>query len=219
MKMVRHILFLLMCSLLLGGLPLGFPAQAQAPAVKQPDTVSPKNELSSSEVSDGWVLLYDGKSLNGWTALGDKAKWGIARDADLRPLEGEDGWIMNERVFSNFILKLEFKVPAASDSGVYFRASDKGDPGETGYEVRIHNDDPKYSTGSLVGLVAARPVAPEPGKWHSFEIEARGDHIVVKLDDETIVDGRYPKSKSGHIGFQYKKGDTVELRNIKVKPL
>jgi hypothetical protein len=210
---------LAMCNVLLVGFLFALFIPIQSPASKQSDTPTPKNELSSKEISDGWVLLYDGKSLNGWKALGDKAKWGIARDADLRPLEGEDGWIMNERVFSNFILKLEFKVPAASDSGVYFRASDKGDPGETGYEVQIHNDDLKYSTGSLVGLVAARPVAPEPGKWHSFEIEARGDHIVVKLDDETIVDGRYPKSKSGHIGFQYKKGNTVELRNIKVKPL
>ena len=55
--------------------------------------------------------------------------------------------------------------------------------------------------------------------WHTFEIEAMGDHIVVKLDDETIVDGRHAKSKSGHIGFQYKKGNKLELRNIKVKPL
>ena len=99
------------------------------------------------------------------------------------------------------------------------RASAEGDPNRTGYEIQIHNDDPKYATGSIVGLVAARPAAPEADKWHTIEIEAREQHIVVKIDGQTVTDGQNAKSQSGHIGFQYKKGNKVEFRNIKVKPL
>lgn len=178
------------------------------------------NTLTPKEAADGWVLLYDGHSLDGWTKIGN-APWRVAGDGDMLALNGgEDGWIVNERVFTNFTLKCEFQVPSGSTaSAIYLRASADGDPRMTGYEVQIHNDDPKYATGSLVGLAAARPAAPEPNKWHSFEIEASGDHMTVKLDGVTILDGQYRKSKSGHIGFQYNKGNKVEFRNIRVKPL
>ena len=181
--------------------------------------LSGANTLTQKEIADGWVLLYDGHSLDGWTKIGN-APWRVAGDGDMLALNGgDDGWIRHDRTFTNFILKCEFKVPVNSDSGIYLRAGGEDDPAKTGYEVRIHNDDPKYSTGSLVGVAAARPAAPEPDKWHTFEIEAAGDHVVVKLDGQTITDWRGAKTQAGHIGFRYKKGNKVEFRNIRVKPL
>src|SRR5215469_14240033 len=173
------------------------------------------NELSQKEKNEGWVLLYDGHSLDGW-AIGGKAPWRVAGDGDMLALNGgDDGWILNGREFKNFILKCEFKVPMGSDSGIYVRASADGDPRTTGYEIQIHNDDAKFTTGSIVGLAAARPAAPEPDKWHSIEIEARDDHITVKVDGQTLTDVRNAKTQPGHIGFQYNKGNKVEFHDIK----
>jgi hypothetical protein len=176
------------------------------------------NSLSDKETAEGWILLYDGHSLDGWTKLGG-ANWRVAGDGDMLALNGDDGWIVHSRVFTNFVLKCEFKVPERSRSEIYLRANAEGDPRTTGYEVRINNNDPDYSTGSLVGPIAARPAAPEGDKWHTFEISAMGDHIVVKLDGQTLVDGHNGKSESGHIGFQFNKGNKVEYRNIRVRPL
>lgn len=181
-------------------------------------TLTGANTLTPKETADGWVLLYDGRSLDGWTKVGN-TPWRVAGDGDMLALNGgEDGWIFHERVFTNFTLKCDFKVPAGSDSGVYLRASADGDPRATGYEVQIHNEEAKYTTGSLVGLATARPAAPEPDKWHTFEIEAVGDHITVKLDGVSVLNGKYARSQSGHIGLQYNKGNKVEFRNIRIKP-
>lgn len=180
--------------------------------------LSAANSLSDKEAADGWVLLYDGHSLDGWTKLGS-ANWRVAGDGDMLALNGDNGVILHSRVFADFILKCEFKVPEGSRSGVYLRAGAEGDPHATELEVQIHNNDPQYPTGSLIGLIAARPNAPEPDKWHNFEITVMGDHVVVKLDGQTVSDGHSGKSQSGHVGFQYLKGNKVEFRNIRVKPL
>lgn len=180
--------------------------------------LSAANSLSDKEAADGWLLLYDGHSLDGWTKIGN-SNWRVAGDGDMLALNGDNGAIMYSRRFSDFILKCEFKVPEGSHSGVYLRASAEGDPRATGYEVQINNNDPQYPTGSLIGLIAARPSAPEPDKWHNFEITAMGDRVIVKLDGQTVLDGHSVKGQSGHIGFQYIKGNKVEFRNIRVKPL
>jgi hypothetical protein len=177
------------------------------------------NTLTEKEIAEGWVLLYDGKSLDNWNKIGG-APWRVAGDGDMLALRGgDDGWIMHPREFKDFVLKFEFQFPEGGRSAIFLRASAEGDPRGTGYAVEINNNDPKYATGSLAGIAAARPAAPEPNKWHTFEIQAAGDRIQVKLDGQSILDHRSSKSASGHIGFQYYKDRKIEFRNIRVKPL
>ena len=81
------------------------------------------NKLTDSEIAEGWILLFDGKSLKGWRGIGiDEAPeghWEIEKGTirtiadenvptlpDGEPLKGGD--LITDRTFNNFELKFEF---------------------------------------------------------------------------------------------------------------
>ena len=173
--------------------------------------------LSPKEIDDGWILLFDGESLFGWTKEGG-ADWRVA-DGALLADSGDTGWLRQNSVFADYILRCEFRTRADGNSGIFIRSGKEGRPHETGYEVQIWNQNPKFPTGSLVNHQRARKAAFKAGEWNLFEIEARGSRFVVKLNGRKILDARDAKSKSGHIGLQYNKDNKIEFRNIKLKPL
>ena len=174
------------------------------------------NTLTPKEVSEGWVLLFDGGSTFGWTQEG-QAQW-RAENGMLVP-DGSAGWLRTNATFADFILKCDYRTGADGNSGIFLRSGGQGAPHETGYELQIWNQHPKYPTGSLVNHIAAKKVQPAPDTWHSYEVEAMGDHFVIKLDGKKVLDGHDAKSKVGHLGLQFNTGKPVQFRNIKLKPL
>jgi Domain of Unknown Function (DUF1080). len=175
-------------------------------------------ELTPKEAAEGWVMLFDGETLFGWTPEGG-AKWRVDRGV-ITPEQSESGWLRHNAAFGDFILHLEFRIPEAStNSGVFLRSAKEGAPETTGYELQIWDQRPTYKTGSLVNHLEAKRVSLTPRKWHTYEVQAVGDRFIVKLDGKTVLDGRDRKSKVGHIGLQYNKDNPCEFRNIKLKPL
>lgn len=192
---------------LLIGLLLG----AAAFAAVQPNTLTPK------ETAEGWVLLFDGATLHGWTPeMG--AKWQVADGAIVA---GGDayGWLRSNAPFANYVLKCDFKTAADGNSGLFLRSAKEGAPHETGYELQIFDTHPKFPTGSLVNDTAAKGGKIKAGQWQSFEVTADGDRFLVKLDGKQVLDTRNSRSKMGYIGLQYNKEKKIEFRNIKLKPL
>lgn len=175
------------------------------------------NVLTPKEVADGWILLFDGESLWGWTQEG-KAQWRAA-DGVVIADAGDYGWLRSNSEFADYILKCDFRTAADGNSGIFLRSAKAGQPHETGYELQIFDKHPKFPTGSLVEYVRAKPVHPAPGEWHSYEVLAQGDRFVVRLDGKKILDASRAKSKVGHIGLQYNKDKKIEFRNVKLKPL
>jgi hypothetical protein len=57
------------------------------------------------------------------------------------------------------------------------------------------------------------------GQWHHYDLTAQGDHFVVMFDGKKVLDTHHPDFKSGAIGFQRTGPNTIEFRNIKIKPL
>src|SRR5215469_4584377 len=91
---------------------------------------------------DGFVNLFNGVDLQGWSMAG-RGKFRIIEQE--RALESEDGmgllWYTN-RMYGDFILKIDWRVKLRTDnSGVFIRFSDPGaDPWnavKTGYEIQI----------------------------------------------------------------------------------
>ncbi len=175
------------------------------------------NTLTPREISDGWILLFDGETLFGWTKEGG-AQWRVA-DGALVADAGETGWLRHNSAFAGFILSCEFRTRADGNSGIFIRSAKEGKPHETGYEVQIWDQNPDYPTGSLVTHKRAKKARLKADTWNTYEIEARGDRFIVKLNGSKILDGRDPKSKAGHIGLQYNKNNKIEFRNIKLRPL
>jgi Domain of Unknown Function (DUF1080) len=176
----------------------------------------------SSAFAEEWVSLFDGKTLSGWTtADGTPGNWVV-----------EDGAITNSgpasHLFSprgdykNFLYRAEIKINDKGNSGMYFRTKKaKGFP--PGYEAQVnstHRDPVK--TGSLYNHVKVLEMLVPPDTWFTQEVEAVGDHIVIKVNGKTTVDYVDPKKSftEGHFAFQHHDPTCkVQIRKIEVKEL
>ncbi len=173
--------------------------------------------LTPQEKADGWTLLFDGKSLAGWDQ-GDKSTW-RAEGGVLVADSGEPVNLRSAGVFADFVLKIDFRNSPKGNSGIFLRSAREGAPEVTGYELQVWNESPTFPTGSFVNHAKAKPVSPAPDEWHTYEITAQGDHFVVALDGEEVLNIHDSKSREGHIYLQYNKGRKIEYRNIKLKRL
>lgn len=198
-------------------------------------------ELSEQERSEGFVSLFNGEGLTGWTG---SIKGYVVKDGKivLDPRLG-GGNLYTADEYADFVLRFEFRLTPGANNGLAIRAPLSGDPAYVGMEIQILDDTAaKYSNlrpyqyhGSIYGAVPAKRGYLKPiGEWNSEEVTAKGPHICVKLNGITIVeadieqastpktvDGRdHPglKRQQGHIGF-CGHGDHVEFRNIRIKVL
>src|SRR5436190_5608178 len=177
-----------------------------------------QNSLTRKESADGWKLLFDGKSLNGWEPHvgGD---WKVEDGALVCP-GTTAGWLGTSESYSNYVLKLEFRGAEKVNSGVFLRSQKEGQPHITGYELQIWDYQPTgYNTGSLVGSVKASPVKIIPDQWNRYEITAEGDHFVIVLNGTTLLDAHDSKHSAGVIGFQCQRDNRIEFRSIRLLPM
>jgi hypothetical protein len=193
---------------------------------------------------EGFEPLFNGKDLTGWQVNkgGKMDRWG-AGDGLIFTKGGGGGWLMTDKEYADFELRLEFKIPQGGNSGVGLRSPLEGDPAYVGMEIQIL-DDPWYLdethykglkktqlTGSIYGVVPPSKEALKPvGEWNAYRIVAKGRHVTVELNGTKIVDANLDDYKDqarqhpgllrekGHIGLQSHDG-RVEFRNLYVKPL
>jgi hypothetical protein len=175
------------------------------------------NSLSREEIADGWILLFDGATTFGWETYGG-AKWQVV-DGTLVSDEGE-GWLLTNTEFTDFTLKVEFRVGDGGNSGIAFRAEKGPKPYQTGFEMQIGDHVRGEPTGSIEHVAAAPPGARKPSAWQSAVITAEGDHLTVVLDGNQLVDTHSSKYARGVIGFQRGAPQRkVAFRNVYLKPL
>jgi hypothetical protein len=94
--------------------------------------------LAADAVSDdGWISLFDGKSVSGWhknpqkIGHGTGGQWTVEPDGVLAgeqdpPGSGNGGILLTDRKFASFELALEMKPTWGIDSGVFLRCTDRG---------------------------------------------------------------------------------------------
>lgn len=187
-----------------------------------------------SPSEEGFTPLLRKGSFDGWVHMGDPKGFWWTEEGTLRSESGKGGeWIRTEREYSDFILKVEWKVGEGGNSGVFVRALDKsaGWPWETGSEIQISNQprDIAHCTGSMYGTVSVDPRPDESADvWHEFYIECRGPRYRVWADNIPIVDvdaRKVPalgkKPLKGFIGLQdsHNRQSYVEFRKVLVKEL
>jgi Domain of Unknown Function (DUF1080) len=186
------------------------------------------NTLSSQEQQEGWMLLFDGKSLDKWTVTPALAKVFKVSDGAIKAdLSDAGGTMLTKETFANFVLKAEVRAHPDINSGIILRAEPTG----PGYELQIRDRNPgNYSSGDfLTGSVVNVSKAPHdvkivPNQWNTIETTVDGDHFVVVFNGRKVADGRDAKRTSGHIGLQLAHPEDVrhaslEFRNIRIKPL
>jgi hypothetical protein len=192
-----------------------------------------------NETEEGFVSLFDGKTLEGWQgSLGGY----VAEDGLLVCQPKGGGKLFTTKEYGNFILRFEFRLEPGGNNGIAIRSPLEGRPSRDGMEIQILDDDhPKYAKlgpyqyhGSIYGMVPAkRGHLKPPGEWNCEEIVCDGSRIKVTLNGTVIVDadlheitdptmdgrehpGRH--REKGFLGF-IGHGTRVEFRNIRVKEL
>jgi hypothetical protein len=176
------------------------------------------NTLTEQEIAEGWMLLFDGETLFGWEPA-NKADWKAAEGV-ISVSSGEQGLLCTTSEFADYVLKLDFKCPKGTNSGIFLRTPKKpADPKSDCYELNIADDSiSPFPTGSFVGRQKAEGSHPN-GQWQSYEVTAQGGRFAIKLDGKSVLDYTDPMPVGrGYIGLQLNSGP-VEFRNIKLKPL
>jgi hypothetical protein len=214
-----------------------------APVVAQNRAAGHANALTSQEQQEGWILLFDGKTLDKWNVTPALAKvWKVTDGAIKADLADAGGTMLTKDTFDNFVLKVEVRAHPDINSGIILRnppprpAAAPGEkptpqPGGPGYELQIRDRNPgNYSSGDfLTGSVVGVSKAPHdvkiiPNQWNTIEATVNGDHFVVLFNGKKVADGRDARRASGHIGLQLAHPEDVrhaslEFRNIKVRRL
>jgi hypothetical protein len=211
------------------------------------DTTAADNTLSAEEKAAGWVLLFDGKSLDGWKTDRGAASKTPVEDGAINPHKGGGYMLVHDRVWGDYTLSLDFKISPRCNSGVFVRtfplAPRPGrDVGYNGIEVAIDDTTTAgyHDTGALYDLVKPTVNAMHPaGRWNHLVITSDGSRLAVELNgrvvtrmdlDEWTAPHRRPDGsehkfdvaykdhpRKGYIGLQ-DHGSPCWFKNIKLLP-
>lgn len=191
----------------------------------------------------GFVSLFDGQTLNGWTLVskGRGRGYVVENGMIVCPSDG-GGNLFTEKEFSDFIFHVEYRMEPGGNNGVGIRAPLSGDTAYQGMEIQILDDQhekykgrikPTQYTASIYDVIPARPgFQKTAGEWNTYDIMAKGRQIRITLNGVIVVDAnldivkepevlkRHPglSRTGGRVGF-LGHGSRVEFRNIRIKTL
>jgi hypothetical protein len=207
---------------------------------------------------NGFIALFPTNGIpQGWVARDwadvknpppEGATWKVV-DGVLHGSEPRGTWLISEKLYSDFVLKFEFKLGERGNSGCGLRFPDAGDPAFDGLELQMV--DPRYYpadmkvppnelTGSLYRAIAPVEQRLKPEAWNSYEVRCEGPVVTVKLNGKQVLHENIQEFTGdilrhngqpavplkdrplrGHIGFQElsRNGGHVEIRNAYIKEL
>ena len=195
---------------------------------------------TAADDAEGFVPLFDGKTLDGWKQLGGKAVYGVEDGMIVGQSvpNTSNSFLCTEKLYGDFILELEFKVDPGLNSGVQIRSNsipDYKNGRVHGYQVEIDPSPRAYSGGIydearrgwLNDLKDNEPArkAFKADQWNKFRIEATGDAIKTWINGVPAADLKDSMTKTGFIGLQVhgvgKKTEPLRVRwrNIRLKDL
>ena len=173
------------------------------------------NTLTDNEKANGWKLLWDGKTTEGWRGAGSatfpQKGWTI-EDGTISPNKGTNkggGDIVTTKKYRNFVLEADFKITEGANSGIkYFIQSEPGKPNTVGFEYQVLDDakhpdaklgiDGNRTLGSLYDLVKADSKVIDPaqpvkrvngvGQWNRARIEVDGKRVAHYLNGVKVLE-------------------------------
>jgi len=193
--------------------------------------------LSSHTSQDGWVSLFDGKSLANWK-VGENASTFSVENGTI-VAHGPTAHLfydgdVHQHNFKNFELKADVMTTPGSNSGIYFHTEyQESSWPKKGYEVQVNNSHTDWRrTGSLYAVQDVKEVYVKDNEWFTESFKVEGKHVIVKINDKTVVDYTEPdnvKREAGSEGRVLSSGtfalqghdpnSKVYFKNIMVKVL
>lgn len=180
-----------------------------------------------------WVSLFDGKSIEGWTALelaGKGTSHWVVKDGVIEGSGAQSMLFSPKGHYKNFRYRAELKINDNGNSGMYIRTP-KEATFTKGYEIQVNSThrDP-IKTGSVYTFVHVYKKLVPPDTFFTQEVEAvdkdyRGKvvtHIKVSVNGEVLYEflDHNRSWKEGHFAFQqHDPGSKVTIRKVEVMEL
>lgn len=193
-----------------------------------------RHELPKPD-EDGWITLFNGKDLAGWSGNPDvwKVKEGYI-SGQIAKLSGGNTFLIYHHPFADFKLEAEWiLVDGKGNSGIQVRSKHSESGANkwvvSGYQADIGNGwhgklYEERGRGVLAGKYKNKPTIKKDNGWNKYLITAKGSKLTQELNGVVTIefDDKDPKksSKSGVIALQYHSpgGFEVRFRNIRIKP-
>ena len=187
--------------------------------------------------NNGWISLFDGKTLNGWKVGDNAATFSV--DSGMIIVHGPTAHLfytgdVQHGDFKNFEFKTQVMTTPGSNSGIFIHTTfQQGDWPKKGYEVQVNNSHTDWRrTGSLYAVDDVREVYVKDWEWYTEYVKVVDKHITIKINDHTVVDYNEPDSvaqntpiggkrlSSGTFALQgHDPKSKVYFKDIMVKPL
>lgn len=179
------------------------------------------NTLTEQEKSEGWVLLFDGSTLNGWTAYAEDEpprpwlpenvvddtsreipidKCGYLVEQGEIHVTGKGGayWIGTNQMYDDFELTLQVKLAPGANSGIFLRApGPPAHPAIVGFEVQVIETFGKETNDMLTCgaiydvLTPMRNMVSPPGQWNDVRIIVKGLQVQVIWNNFKVIDSDF----------------------------
>ena len=166
-----------------------------------------QNKLSEQEAADGWTLLFDGKTLDGWRDFnGDSvitAPW-VAEKGTLTSLgKGSDstGYIVTEKQYENFIIAFDWKISEGGNSGLLYHVVERPElkvPYVTGPEFQLIDDagfaspieewQKAAADYAMYVCDSAKKTLMPAGKWNTSKIVFDNGHVEHWLNGQKVIE-------------------------------
>jgi hypothetical protein len=179
------------------------------------------NALPPEKLEEGWVRLFDGHTLAGWSIVG-QADW-QCKDGVLRVTRGERSFLCTCFQIADYELSIEFRAGPKTNSGIFLRTAPQPNDAATDcLELNIAPPDNPFPTASMVLRERVEPETLgsfDPTQWHTYHVRLDGENVTVTLDGKIVLELVDDSSSyRGHISLQHNEG-VVEFRNILMRPI
>ncbi len=181
----------------------------------------PAGQLIATRPLAESIALFNGKDLSGWKQQG-KARWEVKEGVLVgrQGPAGEAGDLLTVATYDDFELAVTFRVKWPGNSGVWFRYQEA----EKSYQADIlEHKDPIAFSGSLycpgkmfLATNVHRELVDRNG-WNKMVLRAKGEHLVILINDTKVADVRDDSFAEGRIGLQVHAGDVFTGMQIMVK--
>ncbi len=171
--------------------------------------VAKENTLTEAETKEGWQLLFDGTTINGWHKYGGTkvgSAWKVSDGAIYLDTTVKENWqikdggdILSNEEYENFDLKLDWKIAKDGNSGIIFYVNEDTTKYKygwmTGPEMQVldnvgHADGKiiKHRAGDLYDLITVSKETVKPvGEWNAAEIKCVNGKLDFYLNGENVV--------------------------------
>ena len=188
---------------------------------------------------EGWISMFDGKTLAGWKSNDETPNVFTVEDGALKVSGGRAHLFYvgasGDAKFKDFEFKAKVKTLPSANSGIYIHTAfePRGWPSK-GYECQVntsHSDRKK--TGGLYAIRDVMDHAPsKDGEWFDYYIRVEGKHIVIKINGQVTAeftepaDWQPPANMSGRrlsegtIALQgHDPKSTIYYKDLAIRPL